>query len=270
MKTINKFALVLLVISVVSGLVGAIIIANTGIDIRELKTYEIDQTEDIELDGTNSININFVSTDVEIIQEERTDVEARFHGSLKTNYESRVSQLKTSKVGDRINIEVERPDEYFNIGFHFYDVNTKLDVRIPSDYANEIKINGVSGNVESSNLNLKALECGMISGDVKLSRSTIDRFNCASVSGDLDIGFSQQTPDIEVETISGDVEVEIPEETGFRLDWSTVSGDIQNDFPIIISSSSRNSLIGTFGDPMSEITVQTVSGDLKLEKLLET
>ena len=49
------------------------------------------------------------------------------------------------------------------------------------------------------------------------------------------------------------------------LKASTVSGDIDNSFPIEITSSSRRSLEGTVSGDGKEITVSTTSGDIKVD-----
>ena len=55
------------------------------------------------------------------------------------------------------------------------------------------------------------------------------------------------------------MDLELPRNAGFTLDYSTVSGDLESDFPLTAG--------GTCGDGSGSITIETTSGDLKIENL---
>jgi DUF4097 and DUF4098 domain-containing protein YvlB len=67
-------------------------------------------------------------------------------------------------------------------------------------------------------------------------------------------------------TISGDVNLQLPEASGFRLDASTVSGDISNEFELREGEQSRRSLSGVAGDGSATLTIGTTSGDINIER----
>lgn len=82
-------------------------------------------------------------------------------------------------------------------------------------------------------------------------------FISSSVSGDLSIQSAICPDSINLDTTSGNMKIEIPENNGFTLHFSSVSGDLKNDFPVT-SSSGDYSIYKNGG---SDIKMNSVSGD---------
>ena len=80
-----------------------------------------------------------------------------------------------------------------------------------------------------------------------------------STSGEVDLALRKCPDKIELTTVSGDVELELPRNAGFTLRYSTASGDLESDFPLTAGR--------TYGDGSGSITIDTTSGDLKIENL---
>ena len=68
-----------------------------------------------------------------------------------------------------------------------------------------------------------------------------------------------------IRTTSGDVGIDLSEDAEFYLEVNTVSGDIENRFPIKMTSSSRRSLEGTVDSGEKEIVISTTSGDIQVD-----
>jgi len=68
-------------------------------------------------------------------------------------------------------------------------------------------------------------------------------------------------------TVSGDITLYLPEDASFDLDISTVSGEINSGFKVLIDSVSKRRLQGEVGDGGINIELKTVSGDISLRKL---
>jgi lia operon protein LiaG len=67
--------------------------------------------------------------------------------------------------------------------------------------------------------------------------------------------------------VSGDIRLEVPKGFGADLSLTTVSGDIDSDFPITLGGSnrwSRRRVDARIGDGGRRLDVSTVSGDLRL------
>ena len=80
-----------------------------------------------------------------------------------------------------------------------------------------------------------------------------------STSGEVDLALRKCPDKIELTTVSGDVDLELPRNAGFTLRYSTASGDLESDFPLTAGR--------TYGDGSGSITIDTTSGDLKIENL---
>ena len=160
----------------------------------------------------------------------------------------------------------------------------KLVVRLPRAVAEnltEVQLNSVSADFDVAALTVKdALIFDSVSGDLETDFITADRAEVNTVSGkvDLDGSFRQVTggstsgevdlalrkcPDrIELTTVSGDVELKLPQNAGFTLDYSTVSGDLESDLPLTTERNGGH----ICGDGSGRITIDTTSGDLTIEK----
>ena len=70
-----------------------------------------------------------------------------------------------------------------------------------------------------------------------------------------------------MKTISGKVEINLPQNAEFYLKTNTVSGEVVAKFPItIISFNKMNQLEGTVGTGDNSIIIDTVSGDIYINK----
>lgn len=160
----------------------------------------------------------------------------------------------------------------------------KLEVYLPRAVAEnltEVRLNSVSADFDVAALTVKeALIFDSVSGNLETDFITADRAEVNTVSGkiDLDGSFRQVTggstsgevdlalrkcPDrIELTTVSGDVELKLPQNAGFSLDYSTVSGDLESDLPLTTERNGGH----ICGDGSGRITIDTTSGDLTIEK----
>jgi lia operon protein LiaG len=104
----------------------------------------------------------------------------------------------------------------------------------------------------------------LISGDVVLEDgSQNESIEIATVSGDVYIE-QEDSSNMNVRVTSGDIEINLSEDAQFFLNAKTVSGHIENTFPIKITSSGRRNLEGVVGSDEKQIDVSTTSGDISL------
>ncbi len=140
-----------------------------------------------------------------------------------------------------------------------------------------ILYDGVSGAVEIRNYECERLHIGTVSGEAVLSGRP-QRLEYSSVSGGVRAEGLPEGCTVETDTVSGSVELRfagcpgeiegdstsgsftlfLPEDAGFRLDFDSVSGDLDCDFP---------SLKGVYGgEDRFEMDISTTSGDLNIRK----
>lgn len=130
----------------------------------------------------------------------------------------------------------------------------------------QVKANSVSGDVTISGAQTE-VRAGSVSGDVRLQGLRVSRLSASTVSGELTIAVDQLegSEELRFSSVSGDVLLTLPRNFGADLRMTTVSGDIDSSFPITLDGRmSRRRLEGRIGDGGRQMTVSTVSGDLRL------
>ncbi len=282
---IRKIVIWLVVIAVVSLTIAAIAFFNTenymvrfwdrsnfeGNSIDEVTTFGIDQLKEI--------YIHSVSSDVSVFSTDEEDIKINFYSRSTLRSEKPLPKLITNLEGSKLKIEIKYPKVIF------YNTNVVLDVYIPQDYRESIIIDTASADVDISNLHLNNFLCKTASGDLRIESLDSDNLtlNNASgdvdivdfsgnlkadlVSGDIDVGYKVFDNNVDIKTISGKVKIDLPQNAEFYLKTNTVSGEVVARFPItIISFNKMNQLEGTVGIGDNRIIVDTVSGDIYLNK----
>ena len=123
----------------------------------------------------------------------------------------------------------------------------------------DVSIDGAHGDVTAS----------AVSGDVHLEHLHATSVRANTVSGEIDVRVDELAGrgDFTFHSVSGDIRLEVPKGFGADLSLTTVSGDIDSDFPITLGGSnrwSRRRVDARIGDGGRRLDVSTVSGDLRL------
>ena len=170
----------------------------------------------------------------------------------------------------------------------------KMDVYLPKSYENTLKVTTVSGDIMAKELLNEANIFDSVSGNIKIDKILFSDVKATMVSGDaiigletvrekavLDInsvsgnirldfakplGANKNKEDIKVETVSGHVDIYLPDNSSFTVKYESTSGKLSSDFPMTIESSGKFSSSGTVNQGNGQIKVQTVSGKLSLYK----
>src|SRR4029079_29613 len=99
---------------------------------------------------------------------------------------------------------------------------------------------------------------GTVSGDVRVRDASASRLTVNTTSGEFEFsGGLDRGGANSVSSISGDVKLELPSDSGVRLDASTVSGSISSDFDLSNREEGRRSLKGAIGDGAADLTIGT-------------
>ncbi len=166
--------------------------------------------------------------------------------------------------------------------FHFGRAADKhLTVSMPATLP-ELEIDAVSGEVQVSGtateaLELDSLQIETVSGAVMLERVTAARLQIETVSGRIhcDGSFgeiktetvsgnaefvSMQAPEsVDCESVSGKISLQIPQNSGFRADYDSVSGKFTCEFPAGIEGGRA-----VYGDGSRQYKFETISGDMEI------
>src|SRR6185312_9456887 len=108
------------------------------------------------------------------------------------------------------------------------------------------------------------VSAGSVRGDTDLDGPHGD-VDASSVSGDLHLTHLHAAG-IRAHSVSGDVALNLPADLDADLSMSTVSGDIDSDFPLTLGNGrmSRRGMSARIGKGGRRLDVRTVSGDLRL------
>ena len=284
---IQKMVIWLVIIAVVSLTIAAIAFFNTEnymVSFRDRNNFEgnsIDEVKTFGIDQLKEIYIHSVSSDVSVFSTDEEDIKIHFYGRSALKSEKALPKLITNLEGSKLKIEIEYP----KVLFYWAAADVLLDIYIPRDYRDNVIIDAVSADVDISNLDINNFQCKTVSGDLKIKSLGSDNLTLKTtsgevnimdftgnlkadlVSGDINVGYRVFDNNIDVKTISGKVKIDLPQNAEFYLKTNTVSGEVVAKFPItIISFNKMNQLEGTVGTGDNRIIIDTVSGDIYINK----
>lgn len=135
--------------------------------------------------------------------------------------------------------------------------NGKIDGATVSTTSGEVTLDGVAG----------ALKLSSVSGDIHVREARAGQLDLSTTNGEIEYeGSLARAGTNKLDTISGDVNLRLPEASSFRLDASTVSGDLSSEFDLHDAQTARRSLGGVAGAGSATLTIGTTSGDISIER----
>lgn len=132
--------------------------------------------------------------------------------------------------------------------------------------ADEVKLGSTSGSTTVRDAVIEKVTSTSISGTVQMNIQE-GSAEMSTTSGEISVSFEQGFEEFKANSVSGSVKLQIPGDSGFKIDVNTVSGDINcEDFSMKIISSKKNHLEAEAGDGDSRIEVHTTSGSVNIQK----
>lgn len=280
MKTIKKvfLAAVMLAVAVVM-LTGCGFIARNAdgdIVISGGTLYEVNDRQELDMGGVESIRIGSVSDEVTILAGGEVAV-AELKGQCRSVGEP--VRLETRNDGGTLVIEVKYPNNSIRSN------NTKLTVTIPAEYAGSLDVGTVSGGIKAEGLPFRftRVHLGTVSGGIRFDTASFESLEAGTISGGIRIGgiaapvkansvsgevrLAYVTPaETDVTTVSGGVSATIPGDAAFRVDFGSVSGNFRSSHSAINVTSAGKSFSATVADGTALIEVNTTSGGFTIEE----
>jgi len=304
-KKVIQITLLLVLISIGLGLVATKIhgqnILKTEKELSIAKGKgSIDDTKEFDIKTINKVSVKAVSSDVNIILSKDNNIKVHFNGT--TSDLSRSPKLEANLNGDKLDISIKYPKQIMSL--INFNLSTKLDVYIPESYKKSVDIETVSGEVSmdkfeadsfkvhttSGDINVNSIIASMTdfssvsgtinikelfsksnklkttSGDIKIE-AAIGDIVANSVSGSITALYKEFNNEVEAKTVSGDVDLSLPQGSEFKVDFSTTSGELENDFPLIVTGKvDKRDIKGTVGNGQKTIRIKTTSGDAAINK----
>lgn len=230
-----------------------------GINTKDLIKKDINEIKLEEIKGMEKIDIETPFINVNIIPDKRRDIKIHYNGYIKASY---IPELETKKSSNTLYIVTKKDSSN---SYSVYNTNLKLDIYVPMDFKENIRITTSSGDITVSELKLRNLDIVSSSGDVEIYNLT-GNVDIATSSGEVDLDYEELHNDINISTSSGNVNIVLSSNSNFVLDAHTSSGEIQFNFPIKVTGKLKNSLFGKAGNGRNSLCIATSSGDISINK----
>lgn len=134
------------------------------------------------------------------------------------------------------------------------------DLSVTDMTIGQAEVDGASGRCRFENCQLGSLSVDTVSGDVFVS-GTATELDVDSVSAAINAQLTNVPSEISADTVSGSLELTLPENTGFIMELETLSGNFRSDF-----DTTKNGSVYRSGDGRCEIEVDSVSGGVTICK----
>lgn len=223
---------------------------------KSMVKENIDEEKIETVDGIQNIDIETPFIDVNIISENRKDIRIHYNGSLKANC---IPELNAKKNANTLYITAKKE------GINSYSVsnsNLKLDIYVPMNFKDNIKITTSSGDINVSNVNLYNLNVVASSGDVKIYDLIIESLSVKTSSGEQE---GENLKIVNANFLSSSGNININDLFTESLSVETSSGDqkfkgLESKKSSFLASSGDIEIYGSTGD----VDATTSSGDINL------
>lgn len=268
----------------------------TSIDSQEIRSIEVQLTNgDVELVFDSDVDAPITITG----ETEEIVTELRENGVLFVRQGNTASSSAMFMRGMRTSdIEICLPERFWD---SISITTTNGDVHLPEGLeCKNLAVRTTNGDVEACEVTCERMVCKMLSGDltcdglsgellaetksgdIEVSSANLTRCAVSSASGDIsfdgichdltagsisgDVTLSVDTlPDrMKASSTSGDCQVEVPEGTGFRLQYRTTSGDFNTNLTLAGTVRGKGGEVTYLDGGTSLIQISTVSGDITL------
>jgi len=116
----------------------------------------------------------------------------------------------------------------------------------------------VSGNIDAADITSSTLRAKTVSGRVE-AKANIEKAKLNTVSGAVKLYTGKNVKDIAAGTVSGNILLGLPENDGFTVRYSSVSGGFHCEFPVEMSGKR-----GNYKNGDRDISFETVSGSINI------
>lgn len=185
--------------------------------------------------------------------------------------------------GDTLEIEYQKDTDFV---FGVTESFTKdLIITVPMDWVcDTLVIDTASAEVTVSDLVIEKFDFDGASGVCRLQNCYVDKIDMDTASGNIYFEGTLNSLDcdaasancnlvvynvpeyIEMDMASGDLNLTLPENCGFTVDLTAVSGEFTSDFETTCKDDSHTHSVHTHGDGSCRIEVNAMSGDVTIHK----
>lgn len=256
-------------------------LVTVALSLLSVAAFAQDFQKSYRLPQGSRVSIKNISGDVIV---KGYDGEAVVVTGIKEGRDRDQVSIEDNSTGNNVDVKVRYP-ERCNC-----NASVRFEVKVPRMISLDYDaFSSVSGNVEVSEA-VGTLRAKSVSGDVRV-REVAGTIHATSVSGDVSVGEASgavsakstsgnvkvdllrlegsNTNRLEFGSVSGNVEVKMPGSLGAEVEMSTMSGQLETDFPITIEKREwgpGRSARGRVGDGARALKLSSVSGSVYLRR----
>ena len=136
-----------------------------------------------------------------------------------------------------------------------------LLVRVPRTLRlDEVEMNGLGRSIQMDSVRCSTLEMNSVSRQITLNECEIKDIEVNSVSTNVEATFSKMPEDIELNNVSGNTLLYVPEDAGITLEYNGLVSNFYSELPV--ARKGKNKVIG---NGACEIECNSVSGELAIK-----
>lgn len=195
--------------------------------------------------------------------EVRAEREVRNHSSEAAGEVLRKLQMREDVSKDRVRIEAQGQSDQGLGGFgRRTQVTITYRIRVPAGVAVSLKTD--NGGIRLDNLS-GAITASTTNGGIN-GQGLSGAVEADVVNGGVQLGLAALRGDVHVSTTNGGVRLDLPRDVRAALDATCVNGgiDVDEDFMLQASTSSRRRLAGTINGGGPRISASTVNGGIRI------
>lgn len=269
------FAILILIltVSLLGGYLGISILSFIDEDYASFEGT-LSSSGQVSAQQVKDIEIEWVSGSITIQPGDTQDIRFYESGAIDED-----GKMIWKLSGDRLVIQFCKPQ--FNIGLFGINNTASKDlvITVPQDWlCDELDIDSVSARIDISQIHAQEADLVNVSGQCSFTDCVIVDFNAETVSGKVEYkgqldsldfttvsanctaALSNCPREVDLEGVSGDLTLILPEDCGFTLELDSVSGEFSSDF----ATTSENNRY-RYGDGTCSISADTVSGDVRIK-----
>lgn len=130
---------------------------------------------------------------------------------------------------------------------------------LASGSCESLAAHSASGSIKAELDSVEMLKCGSASGSIEIDAAAADFVYAESTSGKIVLALDKLAHEGKVDSTSGKVTLQLPQDAGFTAKIRSNSGELHSDFAMKYDGESY-----VCGDGRTMLTIETTSGDIAL------
>ncbi len=231
--------------------------------------------------GLKEINIEWALGDITIQSGDVERIEVReinrndgkVGDMVINNSDSKLSIRYSEKASWNLGISVTdtmAKDLYVTVPLGFSLDTLEVDaasaiLKVENMTIRDVDFDGASGTCDFVNCHIDTMDLDTASGDITF-RGSLDQLDCDAASASVSAVFENVPSRIDMDSMSGDLDITLPETAGFTVSMDGLNCDFVSDFGYSVQKN------GAYyrGDGACKITMDAMSGDVYVRKYMET